>query len=556
MTALFPPGILDLILQQCPCRESQIRQLASIYNGVFPSPPVLVAYGLEYTDKTEVIVNVLEKSGIQYAVIKSRECLNQRHLLSKIFAACVSALAQESQIEQYDKLDSINALLGNLRRIFEQNSGGKFVIVLEEIDRLKQAGQTLIPALARLGDQIPGLSVILTSNSPRPLPLHKAGVPHTHFPPYTRSEAVFIVTSRSTHLLSIQSANPTVQIEENHISKLYAQFAVTVYDSLISSTSSTSIKTFLSTCEKLWPQFISPIVSGQNPTGTGKTKSWDFAKLLVHNRGLFQSEGEKALHDRLSLCSRRPVTEELTQLESTAESLSVLSTPSKRATRQWDFSATPREASSLTTKWTLAPTRPPLLKHFSTLVLLSSYLASHTFPKHDILLFSRLSSTSSSTSKKIRRLRQTPTKKKTILTPNGAPSKTSHESSTMTNSRTRSLFSVHGDPGTPRPFTLERLLAILRAIHPRGIPNRPGGGVSDRVYRELGELEKLRLVVRTWASGSGATSNLSGSTITTGRGSDDSGEEKWRVNVGRDWVVSMGHVWGMGVSEYEIEQDI
>lgn len=56
--------------------------------------------------------------------------------------------------------------------------------------------------------------------------------------------------------------------------------------------------------------------------------------------------------------------------------------------------------------------RPRLLKPFSTLLLLSSYLASTTPPKHDILLFSRLSSSSSHISKKIRRLKSTPSRKK------------------------------------------------------------------------------------------------------------------------------------------------
>jgi origin recognition complex subunit 5 len=101
-----------------------------------------------------VIVNVLEKRGIPYALLRSRECLTQRHLLSKIFASCVSAFEIESQIEQYDRIDSINALMGNLRKPFERVGQRRFVIVIEGIDRLKQAGPTLLPALARLGDQV------------------------------------------------------------------------------------------------------------------------------------------------------------------------------------------------------------------------------------------------------------------------------------------------------------------------------------------------------------------------------------------------------------------
>lgn len=77
--------------------------------------------------------------------------------------------------------------------------------------------------------------------------------------------------------------------------------------------------------------------------------------------------------------------------------------------------------------------------------------------------------------------------------------------------------------------------------------------MGDRVYRELGELEKLRLVVRTSGTGIGGLSAASG---TSTLAADDMTEEKWRINVGREWVVSMGHVWGMGVNEYEIEQDL
>jgi len=105
-----------------------------------------------------------------------------------------------------------------------------------------------------------------------------------------------------------------------------------------------------------------------------------------------------------------------------------------------------------------------------------------------------------------------------------------------------------------KPFSLERLLAILRAINPSGIPNRPGKGVSDRVYRELGELERLRLVVRSSSGGGSSAGAAPGPSSSAAL--DDATEEKWRVNVGRDWVVAMGHAWGLTVSEYEIEGDI
>lgn len=388
---------------------------------------------------------------------------------------------------------------------------------------------------------MPGLSIILTSNSPKPLLLRRAGVPYVHFPPYTRSEAIHIITSQRPPLLPDPLPNTAVQIDKDNVSKLYTQFAVTIYDSLIAPTSSTSIQTFRSTCNRLWPRFILPLVSGQAPPG--RAKSWDFAKLIVVNRGLFQAEGENALHDNLPT--------HLPQRQTGAEtgSISAPSTPSRR-------SAVSSQKATLTKPDTTHSARPPLLKHFPTLILLSSYLASHTHAKHDILLFSRLSSASSATSKKIRRLRQTPTKRKANPTPNGTPSKAHTGPTTPTKSRSKSVYAANASLGIPRPFTLERLLAILRAVHPHGISNRPGSGVSDRVYRELGELEKLRLVVRTSGSSSGGTAGIAGGASGASGAADDATEEKWRINVGRDWVVSLGHVWGVGISEYEIEKDL
>lgn len=88
-------------------------------------------------------------------VVRGKDCLSQRHLLSKIFATCVHVLGQQSQIEQYNKVDSLNALLGNLRTLFERaGHGERLVLILEDIDKQKQAGPTLLPALARLGDQV------------------------------------------------------------------------------------------------------------------------------------------------------------------------------------------------------------------------------------------------------------------------------------------------------------------------------------------------------------------------------------------------------------------
>lgn len=71
---------------------------------------------------------------------------------------CVVAFSQETQVEGFDKTDSINALLGNLRKLFE--GGEKFVVVIQDIDRLKQSTPTLLPAIARLGEMVNASTIV------------------------------------------------------------------------------------------------------------------------------------------------------------------------------------------------------------------------------------------------------------------------------------------------------------------------------------------------------------------------------------------------------------
>lgn len=312
--------------------------------------------------------------------------------------------------------------------------------------------------------------------------------------------------------------NPEQVIDHAALSKFYSQFVFTIYDSLIGATSSTSIPTFRSTCEKLWPRFIWPYFSGEEPAG--KVKEWDFNKLLVRNRGLFQADAENALVDRLDP-QYRPRTfkdfieEQAGKAPIPSQSISTSSTQNVHPPAHKSEDPGNSNAHKL-----------PLLKHFSTLLLVSAYLASHQNPKYDMVLFSRLSSSSS---KRMRKLSQ----KRKLSLPNpknsnsGDPTKAAEKAA-------RSLF----DPkfGLARPFPLERLVAILRAVHPEGVPNRKR--MSDRVYRELGEMERLRLVVRA-----------------AGYGLDDA-DEKWKVNVSRDWVVDIAKVWGIPVADYEIIHDL
>ena len=110
-------------------------------------------YGLEQTHKLEVVTALLEARELRHAVVRCQESLSQRHLLSKIFAACLTALELEADAEQCDRLDSINALTVNLEKVF-RTQDRKIVLVLDELDEQRGAAATLLPALARLGDLV------------------------------------------------------------------------------------------------------------------------------------------------------------------------------------------------------------------------------------------------------------------------------------------------------------------------------------------------------------------------------------------------------------------
>lgn len=522
MAPLLPLELQQTLRQSCPGRGAQINQLATFYNvgcilisdatwlierqAHFPSPPLLVAYGLEGTNKLRCITSVLEARQRAYVLVQCADCLSQRHLLSKIFAVCIVALGEKEHIEEYGKIDTLNSLVVNLQKLFERTAGDaqceKLILVLNGIDEQRGGTATLLPSLARLPDLMPdpsALSLIMVSSSSRPVPMHKSGVPYIHFPPYTRNEAISLIAKDPPALQPDPDhlVEPIPRIDEQTLLPIFTQFCATVYDSLIAPTSSISITTFRATCTALWPAFIWPLLSSEPPSG--KVKTWDFQRLLIRNRSLFQTKGESILVGRL-----RPVHGYSFQ------------------NIQLDHDISPSRAIDKDP----SPT-PPLLKAFPTLLLLSCYLASHTDPKVDILLFSRLSSSSKSA-----RTRKNYHKRKLQKAATASFADTAAEKNALKASK--KLFDAKS--GVGRPFPLERVVAILRAVHPEGIRSRRG--VSDSVYRGVSELERLGLVV----------------CVDDGEGE---GESLWRVKVSRGWVEQQGERIGLGVriGEYEVQGD-
>ncbi|KAE8152451.1 hypothetical protein BDV25DRAFT_128008 [Aspergillus avenaceus] len=500
-------------------------------------PPTVVVHGISATCKSTIVRAVLSALEVPHAIVRSTECITGRHLLTKILWEMLDALGKRDEWEKYGKgrCEHVSTLAVLLNECLASQSGfgvEKFVLVLDGIDKQREAPQTLLSALARLGELIPCLSVILIlSATPRPLFLQASGVPHISFPSYTRKESIGII---------LNSQPPMVAGLSDDIStKIYPHFVSAIYDSLVGPTAS-SIPTFRSICEKLWPQFVSPIANGEIPPGG--SEEWDFSRLLLKNRGLFRHSGEAALVHHI-------VTEEPTPL---VNGSLLKSTPSAVS----------------------APSPLPSLPYFPTLILTSAYLASHTPQRLDTIFFSKFSSSSLSARNKRahhrRRLKllskaqaedaraanddpSTPNKKgkrtKTRIT------KSTLESAFATTSATTSAAGATGITGpstilTARPFPLERLIAIYHAIDPNP-PANPirQAAVSDAIYAELATLRRLRLVVPAAGRESGGRMGLGSGGLNSGNTTSDAGE-KWSVNVSGDWIGELAKGIGVEVGEW------
>ncbi|EAW08455.1 origin of replication complex subunit 5 family protein [Aspergillus clavatus NRRL 1] len=526
------------ISQQWPCREVQTRQLACLLGRGTPGPSTVVVHGISATCKSTIVRAVLSALDVPHAIVRSTECITGRHLLTKILWAMLEALGLKDEWEKFGKgrCEHISTLAVLLAECLASDAGrkkDKFVLVLDGIDKQREAPQTLLSALARLGELIPSLCVVLIlSSSPRPLFLQSAAVPHISFPPYTRKEATTIILN--------SAPPPVIGLPQEAASKLYPHFVSAVYDSLVGPTAS-SIPTFQSICENLWPQFVAPITSGDSAPGGAE---WDFTRLLVRNRSLFRQQGEAALVHHI-------VTEDVAPGTGSASTL---------------------KASMATA--VSAPSPLPSLPYFPTLILTSAYLASHTPQRLDTIFFSKFSSSSLSARNKRahhrRRLKvlsqaqaedyraatqgpATPGRKgkrtKTRIT------KSTLESAFATTSATTSAGGAPGITGpstilTARPFPLERLIAIYHAID----PNPPANpirttAVSDAIYAELATLRRLRLVVPSAGRDSSSRMGMGASGTSSGNTTSDAGE-KWCVNVSGDWIGEMAKGIGVEVGEW------
>jgi len=307
--------------------------------------------------------------------------------------------------------------------------------------------------------------------------LHCASAPFLHFTPYSRSQLLTILSASPPTIflappLLEQFTDYTPDVAAEDDAWLWARFLQAVYDS-ISKHTGRDLVSFKRCALRLWRPFVSPITSGQFGTR-------DFSRLMINRRHLFQLED--------------PVTERIVNNNTRTITTTTATTTST------------------------APIPLHTLPYYTSLLLIAAYLASYNPSRTDPTYFMK------HTDKRKGRRRTTATAASLGITPgkrSGAGSKHRKIS--------RHLL-------LPSPFTLDRLLAVFRALVGAG----DGGGAgtalqSADVYTQIATLTSLRLLVRA------------------GGGSDKDALEaggRWRVNVGWEMVRGLGRSVGLEVGEF------
>ncbi|PVH80902.1 hypothetical protein DL98DRAFT_654352 [Cadophora sp. DSE1049] len=490
MFALPNEVILSTLSARFPCRDQQIRTLATLISVRGAGSRNLVLHGLEATGKSAITKALLEElsnpltkgetngtkhdDSLRFAIVKSAECIGGRHLLEQTVGAVARAMEWKDNVGRCENLAQLAVELGRLVDSWtasgDEGKVRRFVLVFDGIDRQKDAPPTLLQALGRLGEIIPNLTTIFIVTSPRPNLLHIPGVPHISFPAYTKPELL--------QILALTTPTPELPKETK---ETWSRYCSAVWDSL-SKHSGRDILSFRSVCLRLWPRFIKPILDGSlNPS--------PFSRLLLANRSLFQADSA-LIHNLVSNAS--------------------ISTSTQAQSNHLTTTSTTK------TKYTGIGAQLP---YFSRLLLVAAYLASFNPPKTDTTFFMKAAA-----SKR---------RKKgggTALT-KGRPGVTKHRKIA------RKLLG-------PQAFVLERMLAIFHAIREDADGGARGRGKGKRVegaadvQMAVATLASLRLLVRMGSVGS--VDVLDAGT-------------KYRVAVGWEVVRGIARSVGVEVEDYLAE---
>lgn len=120
----------------------------------------IVVYGAEATGKSAISNAVLQEIAKEsppdappyaYAVVDSTEYITARHLFENIIDRVATALESSDTTRRCETVSQLVVRLSQLLGA-EASAPSHFVLVLDSIDRQREAPVTLLPALARLSE--------------------------------------------------------------------------------------------------------------------------------------------------------------------------------------------------------------------------------------------------------------------------------------------------------------------------------------------------------------------------------------------------------------------
>ncbi|KAK2063011.1 origin recognition complex subunit Orc5 [Colletotrichum caudatum] len=486
--------LLSPLYDRFPCREHQIRSLATLLHPAAAPCKNLVVYGTEATGKSAVVESLLQtlskpsdeqsetETSLHFAIVNSVQCITGRHLFERTVAAVVDAIKWDAPPRKCETLAQLMVELCKMLKYTQRPQGWRLVLVFDAIDRQRDAPPTLLQALARLPEVIPCLTCVFIVTAPSPAFLRTSFAPQIQFPNYTKQEFVKI--------LSVNPPPPTPTTTQDDTNFLWTRFCGAVCDALTTSGSRT-LPSCRHSCETLWPRFTAPILARTHGPR-------EFSKLLIASRMHFQDES--LLNP--SIVSAKPgAASSAPAVNGLGPGPGPVGTPSKHAAVQQQVISTATADLA-----TLLPTTTRLL-------LLAAYLASHNAAKHDLVLFS--------TYHHGRRKRRGGG---FVAPKRGRPSKHKKIS--------RKLLGAHA-------FVLERMLAIFAAMRSEWAGDNgfaAGSVVDGDVGMAISTLASLRLLMRVGTAGD-----------PTDRGG------KWRINVGWDIIRGVGRSLGIEVEEWLVD---
>lgn len=232
----------------------------------YPSPPTLIVHGPEDTGKTLILRALLDHSDARFAWVSAGECISAREAVGRIAQEVGDALGLGEALAggAAAAAGDVGALAGGLKGALR--GVDKFLLVLDGADGLGgEMGGMFLAGVARLGEGVPGLSVVLVVRGVRVGQLRIGEVPCVRFGAYGKEEMVGILKGECPGLPA-EGGDEGDEEEGGEPSEevvaLWTAFLGFVYDTLAAATARTLTR-FLAAALKLWPRFVRPVVQGR-----------------------------------------------------------------------------------------------------------------------------------------------------------------------------------------------------------------------------------------------------------------------------------------------------